>query len=42
MPFHAFLIGFLWLEQVMNENKILGILMKQNLNMKIARLQGRR
>ena len=30
--------GFLWIEQVVNEMKILGILIKQNLNGKIARL----
>ena len=34
--FHAFSSGFLWIEQVMNKKKILGILMKQNLNKKIA------
>ena len=38
MPFPAFLSGFLCIEQVMNEKKILGILMKQNLSRKIARL----
>ena len=38
MPFPAFWNGFLCIEQVMNEKKILGILMKQNLNRKIARL----
>ena len=36
--FPAFWSGFLCIEQVMNEKKILGILMKLNLNRKIARL----
>ena len=38
MLFPAFWSGFLCIEQVMNEKKILGILMKKNLNRKIARL----
>ena len=36
MPFSAFLSMCLCMEQVMNEKKISGILMKQNLNRKIA------
>ena len=32
MPFPAFWSGLLCIEQVMNEKKILGSLMKQNLN----------
>ena len=36
MPFAMFLSGFLCIEQVRNEKKILGVLMKQNLNRKIA------
>ena len=37
MPFPAFWCGFLCMEQVTNEKKILGILVKQNMNSKIAR-----
>ena len=36
MPFPAFWCGFL--EQVTNEKKILRILVKQNINRKIARI----
>ena len=38
MPFPAFWCGFLCMEQVTNEKKILRILVKQNKNRKIARL----
>ena len=38
MPFPAFRSGFLCIEQVTNEKKILRILVKQNMNKKIARL----
>ena len=38
MPFPAFWCGFLCMEQVTNEKKILRILLKQNMNRKIARL----
>ena len=38
MPFPAFWCGFLCMEQVINEKKILRILVKQNMNRKIARL----
>ena len=38
MPFPAFWSGFLCMEQVTNEKKILRILVKQNMNRKIARL----
>ena len=38
MPFRAFWCGFLCKEQVTNEKKILRILVKQNMNRKIARL----
>ena len=38
MPFSAFWCGFLCMEQVTNEKKILRILVKQNMNRKIARL----
>ena len=38
MPFPAFWCGFLCIEQVTNEKKILRILVKQNMNKKIARL----
>ena len=38
MPFPVFWSGFLCIEEVMNEMKILGILMKQNQNRKIAQL----
>ena len=38
MPFPAFWCGFLCMEQVTNEKKILRILVKQNMNRKIARL----
>ena len=37
MPFPAFWCGFLCMEQVTNEKKILRILVKQNMNSKIAR-----
>ena len=37
MPFPAFWCGFLCMEQVTNEKKILRILVKQNMNRKIAR-----
>ena len=37
MPFPAFSCGFLCMEQATNEKKIL-ILVKQNMNKKIARL----
>ena len=36
MPFPVFWSGFLCIELVVNEMKILGILIKQNLNRKIA------
>ena len=35
-PLSAFLSGFLCIEQVTNEKKLLGILVKQNLNRNIA------
>ena len=38
MPFSAFWCGFLCMGQVTNEKKILRILVKQNMNRKIARL----
>ena len=38
MPFPAFWCGFLCMEQVTNEKKILRILVKQNMNRKIAQL----
>ena len=38
MPFPAFWCGFLCMEQVTNEKKILRILVKQNMIRKIARL----
>ena len=38
MPFSAFWCGFLCMKQVTNEKKILRILVKQNMNRKIARL----
>ena len=38
MPFPAFWCGFLCMEQVTNEKKILRILVKQNMNRKIALL----
>ena len=38
MPFPASWCGFLCMEQVTNEKKILRILVKQNVNRKIARL----
>ena len=38
MSFPAFWCGFLGVEQVTNEKKILRILVKQNMNRKIARL----
>ena len=38
MPFPSFWCGFLYMEQVTNEKKILGILVKQNMNRKIAQL----
>ena len=38
MPFPAFWCGFLGMEQVTNEKKISRMLVKQNLNRKIARL----
>ena len=38
MPFPAFWCGFLCMEPVTNEKKILRILVKQNMNRKIARL----
>ena len=38
MPFPAFWCGFLCMEQVTNEKKILRILVKQNMNRKIARI----
>ena len=38
MPLLAFESGFSCIEQLMNEKKALGILMKQNLNRKISRL----
>ena len=38
MPFPAFWCGFLCMEQVTNKKKILRILVKQNMNRKIARL----
>ena len=38
MPFAAFWCGFLCMEQVTNEKKILRILVKQNMNRKIARI----
>ena len=37
MPFPAFWCGFLCMEQVTNEKKMLRILVKQNMNRKIAR-----
>ena len=41
MQFPAFLSGFLCIEQVINEKKILGIIIKQSLNRKIAGLFGK-
>ena len=38
MPFPAFWCGLLCMEQVANEKKVLRILVKQNMNTKIARL----
>ena len=38
MPFPAFWCGFLCMEEVTNEKKILRIFVKQNMNRKIARL----
>ena len=38
MSFPAFWCGFLCMEQVTNEKKVLRILVKQNMNRKIARL----
>ena len=38
MPFPVFWNRFLYIEQVVNEKKILEILIKQNLNRKTARL----
>ena len=38
MPFPALWCGFLCMEQVTNEKKILRILVKQNMNRKIARI----
>ena len=38
MPFPAFWSGFLCMEEVTNEKKILRILVKQNMNRKIGRL----
>ena len=38
MSFSAFSCGFICMEQVTNEKKILGILVKQNMNRKIALL----
>ena len=38
MPFPAFLCGFLGMEQVTNEKKILRMLVKQNLKRKIAQV----
>ena len=38
MPFPAFWCEFLCMEQVTNEKKILRILVKQNMNRKIARI----
>ena len=38
MPFSAFWCGFLCMKQVTNGKKILRILVKQNMNRKIARL----
>ena len=38
MPFSALWCGFLCMEQVTNEKKILRILVKQNMNRKIARI----
>ena len=38
MPFPAFWCGFLCMEKVTNEKKILRILVKQNMNRKIARI----
>ena len=38
MPFPAFRCGFLCMEKVTNEKKILRILVKQNMNRKIARI----
>ena len=38
MPFPAFWCGFLCMEQVTSEKKILRILVKQNMNRKIARI----
>ena len=38
MPFPQFWCGFLRMGQVTNEKKILRILVKQNMNRKIARL----
>ena len=38
MPFPEFWCGFLCMEQVTNEKKILSILAKQNMNRKITRL----
>ena len=37
MPFLAFWCGFLCMEQVTNDKKILRIIVKQNMNRKIAR-----
>ena len=38
MPFPVFWCGFLCMEQVTSEKKILRMLVKQNMNRKIARL----
>ena len=38
MPLPAFWCGFLCMEKVTNEKKILRILVKQNMNRKIARI----
>ena len=38
MPFPTFWCGFLCMEQVTNEKKILRILVKQNMNRKIGRI----
>ena len=38
MPFPAFWGGFLCMEKMTNEKKILRILVKQNMNRKIARI----
>ena len=39
MPFSAFWCGFLCMEQMTNEKKILRVLVKQNMNRKIARMR---